>query len=209
MNMQKSFLSLCWRSPKHHMHHSQHWMTIFEIVPSLHGPLFIAEGCDHPTGNVYSEVASGGSYDMELAANLPFWAIQFFNIYLSPVQGSDHLRTRTWPFWTEPDRTEPYHPYPSLLPNKSKITKSIVNIIFVFKVNLLDYLCSNKLNQVNKTVSLAILKSCCSGQKYNCRFYTVEAFLTKQTRHVHNSFIEKLVKSIACHRVTLWVCNHG
>ena len=41
----------------------------------------------------------------------------------------------------------------------------------------------------------AILKS---GQKFNCKFYTVEAFLTKQTRHVHNSFIEKLVKSMYC-----------
>ena len=102
MNMQKSFLSLCWRSPKHHMHHSQHWMTIFEIVPSLHGPVFISEGCDRLTGNVYSGVASGGSYDMRLAANSPFWAIQFFNIYLSPVHGSDHLRTRTRLFWTEP-----------------------------------------------------------------------------------------------------------
>ena len=47
----------------------------------------------------------------------------------------------------------------------------------------------------------AILKSCCSGQKFNCRFYTVEAFLTKHTRYAHNSFIEKLVKSIACHGV--------
>ena len=110
MNMQKSFLSLCWRSPKHHMHHNQHWMTIFEIVPSLHGPVFIAKGCDRPTGNVYSGVASGGSYVMGLAANPPFWAIRFFNIYSSPVHGSDHLRTRTWPFWTEPTvRSKVHH----------------------------------------------------------------------------------------------------
>ena len=77
-------------------------MTIFDIEPSLHGLAFIAEGCDRPTGDVYSGVASGGSYDMGLAANLPFWAIQFFNIYLSPVCGSAHLRTGTWPFWTKP-----------------------------------------------------------------------------------------------------------
>jgi len=70
----------------------------------------IAEGCDHLTGNVYSGVALGGSYDMGLAANPPFWAIQIFNIYLSLVHGSDHLRTRTWPFWTEPTvRSKVHH----------------------------------------------------------------------------------------------------
>ena len=39
-------------------------------------------------------------------------------------------------------------------PNKSKITKGIVYISFVSKVNLLNYLCGNKLNQLNNTVSL-------------------------------------------------------
>ena len=47
-------------------------MTIFEIVPSLHRPAFIAEGHDRLAGNVYMGVASGGSYDMGLAADPPF-----------------------------------------------------------------------------------------------------------------------------------------
>ena len=46
-------------------------MTIFEIAPSLHGPGFIAEGCDHLTGNVYSGGALGGSYEMGLVLSYP------------------------------------------------------------------------------------------------------------------------------------------
>ena len=73
-------------------------------------------------------------------------------MYLGPVHGSDHLRTRTWPFWTEPivrfrvlqnplkNRTEPNLTIP-ILTNQQLDKLVAVYIDFASHGSMLQDMC--------------------------------------------------------------------